>query len=194
MEPRLRKAYVVGAALGLTAGALLAWFVLRPILDALHPVDEEERPPVVVSNGSVKFDAGSAYLPNKRGDFKAVTGATVYRHAGDDEDNDKTVTSIDVLVEGTNSTACQSEIMNLTELTIVTTKGSILVNLRPRGGVGSKVDVAYTFPSNATKPRKGRLRLLDHELQSVEFKVGGASTTCAFDRDEDERQLRIQAR
>jgi hypothetical protein len=198
MDPQLRKAYLVGGVLGFAAGVavLTISILLFPglILDLIGPQDEEERPPVVVSNGSVKFDAGSTLPPDKRGDFKAVTGATVYRHAGDVEADDKTVTSMDVLVEGTNSPACQSEITNLTELTIVTTKGSILVNLRPRGGAGSKVDVAFTFLSNATKPRKARLRLLDQDLQGVEFKVGTTTHQCTFDRDEDERQIRIQAR
>ncbi len=193
MEPQLRKAYVFGIALGLaiSAAALLA-LVAGGIL-RWSPRDEEERPPVVVSNGSVKFDAGSAMLPTKRGDFKPVSGATVYRHAGDDEANDKTVTSMDVMVEGTTSPACAAQIRGLTKLTILTTKGSIVVERRVRDG-GSKYDLAFTFPSNATKPRKARLRLLDHDLQGVEFTVNGAAQTCTFDQDEDARQVTIQAR
>lgn len=194
MEPQLRRAYVFGIAVGLaiSAAALIA-LVAGGILRWSAHDDEEERPPVVVSNGSVKFDAGSAMLPNKRGDFKPVSGATVYRHAGDDEASDKTVTSMDVMVEGTSSAACAAEVRGLTTLTIVTTKGSIVVERRVRDG-GSKYDLAFTFPSNATRPRKARLRLLDHDLQGVEFAVNGATQTCTFDQDEDARQVTIQAR
>ena len=203
MEPRLRKAYVVGAALGLTAGALLAWFVLRPILDALHPVDEEERPPVVVSNGSVKFevpdvsrDPSSKPIPaNKKGQFRSVTGATVYRHTGNNEANDASVNTLELYFHG--ATGCASYFTK--ELTITTTMGQIVVNLKQRGSSG-KYDMHVTFPANAVKPQNHRLELGDHKLVSVKFfpilsDPGTAEEkTCTFDPPEANQWLQIWAR
>ena len=193
MEPRVRKAYLVGAVAGLTVGVAVAWFVLRPILDLVID-QEEERPPVVVSNGSVKVGVETSVSPGQRGEFRPVQGATVYRHTGDDETKDKTVTRIDLLVEGTSSAACATEVTNLSTFTIVTSLGEIVVSLRPRGGSGSKVDVLYTFQSNVTRPKKHQLLLGDHTLQSVKFDRNGSAAECSFDAPEAERTMRIRPR
>lgn len=193
MEPQLRRAYLVGAVAGLSVGIAVAWFVLRPILDLVIHQDEE-RPPVVVSNGSVKLEVEASVSPAQRGEFRPVQGATVYRHTGDDETKDKTVTSIDLLVEGTSAPACVNEVTNLSTFTIVTNLGEIAVSLRPRGGAGSKVDVLYTFQSNVTKPKKNQLLLGDHKLQSVKFAQGGPPVECTFDAPTEDQRLRIQPR
>lgn len=192
MEPQVKKAYLISAAVGLTA-VVLAYFFLPPILDLIHQ-GEEERPPVVVSNGSVKVEVETSVSPGHRGEFRSVQGATVYRHTGDDETKDKTVTSIDLLVEGSSAAACATEVTNLSTLTIVTNLGDIAVSLRPRGGAGSKVDVLYTFQTNVTKPKKHQLLLSDHKLQSVKFAQSGSPVECTFDAPEPDQTMRIRPR
>lgn len=193
MEPQVKRAYLISAAVGVTA-VVLAYFFLQPILDLIHQ-GEEERPPVVVSNGSVKVEVETSVSPGYRGEFRSVQGATAYRHTGDDETKDKTVTSIDLLVEGSSAAACANEVTNLSTFTIVTTLGEIAVSLRPRGGAGSKVDVLYTFQSNVTKPKKHQLLLSDHKLRSVKFAQSGSPVECTFDAPtEADQTMRIRPR
>ena len=209
MEPRLRKAYVVGAALGLTAGALMAWFVLRPILDFIHPVDEEERPPVVVSNGSVILevpdvsrDSGQKPIPPaKKGKFNKED-QTVYRHAGKNPGNDKSVAYFELWIGGAST--CTTPLTDLKSLTIVTTNGEIKISIRPRVGVGNqKKDLWYEFPAGVVAPVDHRLELGDpHKLQAVVYQPSTTTpaaippaTTCTFDApDPKTHWLQIWAR
>jgi hypothetical protein len=192
MEPQLRKAYLVGGVLGFAAGVtvLAISIFLFPglILDLIGPQDEEERPPVVVSSGSVDIEVPNASRgpghmpvpPNKKGRFQSITGALVYRHTGNNPNNDKSVTAMDLLINGASS--CQAPVMNLTAFTIVTTNGEIKVSIKPRGGAGSKQDVSFEFTTNAMNPVNHKLVLSDpHKLQAVTFIRGGLPAICAFD-------------
>jgi hypothetical protein len=118
-----------------------------------------------VSNGSVKVEVANVMPANKKGEFKSVTGFTVYRHVGKDENKDKTVTSFDLLISG--ASGCSDELTDLTAFTIVTSMGQINVGLRPRGASGTKQDLLFTFGSNVTKPANHILMLSDHKLVSV---------------------------
>ena len=198
MEPQVRKAYLVGGVLGFAAGVtvLAISILLFPglILDLIGPQDEEERPPVVVSNGSVRIGVPDRYPGTpvqilKKGMFRPVgSGARHYRHTGDNEGKDMTITSFVINVVG--SAGCSGDSPALTAATINTTQGEIKMSVRPRGGTGSKNDLSFEFGENVVKPANHRLMLGDpHKLLSVTYDT----TTCTFSDavPESQREVRI---
>jgi hypothetical protein len=188
MEPQVRKAYLVGAALGLTVGVVITLFVLRPILDLFHQ-EEEERPPVVVSNGSVVIEVPSVSkdpsqtpIPeNKKGHLKNHGGAQKQRQTGDNENYDKSVDYFDLWFSGASASECKGAakqpISQLTSITIDAGNGPITITREQRGG-SNKFDPVYTFPINVARKSKYRVELDNpFSLMSVTFN----GQTCKFD-------------
>lgn len=198
MEP-VRKAYLQGVATGFVTGIAIMTIsiLLIPdlILGFLAPQDEEERPPVVVSNGSVVLevpdqsrDSGQKPIASaKKGRFNKET-QTIYRHAGKKPHKDKSVDYFEMWVSG--ASMCATPLTDLKALTIVTTNGEIKVSVKPRVGTGTqKQDLWYELPAAVVAPLEHRIELGDpHKLHSLQFQQSSTSPgvtpavqTCTFD-------------
>jgi len=188
MEPQLRRAYLVGAVAGLTVGVVVTLFFLRPILDLFH--QEEERPPVVVSNGSLVIEVPSiskdpshtTIAEDKKGHLRNHGSAQKQRQTGDNEGNDKSVDSFDLWFSGASAPDCQGAatqpVIGLTSITIDAANGPVTIAREERGSSG-KFDPMFTFPMNVARKSKYRVELDNpFTLTSVTFN----GKTCNFDQ------------
>jgi hypothetical protein len=185
--------------IGLAVGVLLTLFILPSAIPSWFGTKttdpEEERPPVVVSSGSVLVgvppvsrDPGAYTIPeDKRGEFKKLTKVMNQRHTGKDESKDKSVDSFDLWFSGVSGPEeCTNKALHplstASDFTIQTTNGEITVTRHKRGS-GNKYDMRLDFPENPIRDGADYKLKLDnpHQLQSVTFNLGGDKKVCTFD-------------
>ena len=173
-------------------GGALVFGVMKFMIMA----DEDDRPPIIVSNGSIEIqeaDANGSVTTGGRGSLKDVSGATDPRKTWQHDHTARAPKRLHVLVEGADSTiggncAAMLFVQNISKATISysTTSGprDVVVSKQPGN---QPVDISVQKDADVTQPDVYALSVDKPgiaALVSVEIGwgsgTGATSVTCQF--------------